>query len=160
LALIRFFDICQGEDLSSWIQELPGAVWAENIMALSTEPASTIVRRFSESQMPEMSIDMLVICPHWLRHLGWRRHPENWLIYLDRTGRLVANVVWWRDGGPIDVGEDVLWGEGILVTITPDGRAQIENATGPIDVHVYARRTATRETGQSEVTERRATARD
>jgi len=153
-----FFDVCQGEDLSSWIQELPGAVWAENIVALSNEPASTIVRRFSESWMPEIPSDMLVICPHWLRLLGWRRHPEKWFIYLDVAGQIVARTVWWRDGGPLDVGRDMVWGEGILVIVTHEGRDQIESETAPLNVQVHSRRVVTPEQDASQITERRARA--
>jgi hypothetical protein len=153
-----FFDIGRGEDLSSWVRKLPRAFLAERVVPLSNEPASTIVRWFSESYMPEVPRDMLVLCPLWLRRLSWRRHPENWLIYLDGTGRIVANVVWWRDGGPVDLGEDVVWGEGVFVTVTPEGRSQLESAIGHLNVQVHARRTVVAEIGGSEITNRRASA--
>lgn len=153
-----FFDVGQGEDLSSWIHELPRAIWAESIVPLSSEPASTIVRQFSESYMPEVPSDMLVLCPLWLKRLFWRRHPENWLVYIDRIGRIVAKVIWWRDGGPVDLGKDVIWGEGVLLTVTPEGRAQIESAVGPLNVQVHARRTISPEGSKSGITDRRANA--
>ncbi len=155
---VPFFDVGRGEDLCSWIQELPSAVWTESIVALSREPSSTIVRRFSESRMPEIPSDMLVICPHWLRLLGWRQHSEKWFIYLDVAGQIVARIVWWRDGGPVDVGRDLIWGEGILVMVTPEGRDQIESETAPLNVQVHSRRVVTPEQGESQIIERRARA--
>ena len=155
---VPFFDAKPREDLSSWIAGLPRAIWVEGIVPLSDEPAATIVRRFSQVDMPEIPRDMLVICPLWSRRLGWRRHPLSWLVYVDALGRVVANIVWWRDGSPGDLQEDIQWGEGVLVIVTPDGREQLEAAVGPLHLQVGARRTISPQPGDGETTPRSATA--
>ncbi|WP_087647677.1 hypothetical protein [Caballeronia choica] len=154
---VPFLDVCGGDDLSSWMQELPRAIWVDRIVPLSDEPAATIVRLFEETCLPGVPGDMLVICPFWLRLLSWWQHPENWLIYLDKTGRVVARVVWWRDGGPIDIGQDGIWGEGVFVTVTPEGLEQIESVSGRLKIQVHGRRTVA-EPGKSTVKVRRASA--
>ncbi|WP_031364623.1 ATP-binding protein [Caballeronia sordidicola] len=154
---VPFFDVCKGDDLSSWMLELPQAIWAGSIVPLSDEPAATIVRRFEETRVPGVPSDMLVICPFWLRRLSWQQHPEDWLAYLDKRGRVVARVVWWRDGGPIDIGEDGIWGEGAFVMLTPEGCQQIEAVTGRMKIQVHGRRTVA-EPGKSTVKVRRASA--
>ncbi|MGF6806040.1 tetratricopeptide (TPR) repeat protein [Paraburkholderia sp. Clong3] len=154
---VPYLDVCTDGDLSSWMHELPLAIWAGSVVPLTDEPATTIVRRFEETRLPGIPTDMLVICPLWLRRLSWRQHPGNWLVYLDRTGRVVARVVWWRDGGPIDIGEDGIWGEGVFVTVTPEGRQQIEAVTGRLKIQVRGRRTVS-EPEKSTVKIRRASA--
>lgn len=138
---VPFFDVCDGDDLLAWMHELPQAIWVGSVVPLSDEPAATIVRRFQETRLPGVPYDRFVICPFWLRRLSWRQHSENWLEYLDSSDRVVARIVWWRDGGPTDIGEDGLWGEGGFITLTPDGRQQIESITGDLNIHVYGRRT-------------------
>lgn len=140
-ARVPLLDIGVEPDPSQIIYDLPQAVWVDGIIALDYDLASTIVRRFEEKHFFNIPKHMLVICPLWLKRLFWRRHPDNWLIYLDGTGRVVANIVWWRDGGPIDIEEDATWAEGVFVAVTPEGLAQIESVVGHLDVHVHARRT-------------------
>jgi hypothetical protein len=136
-----FLDVSDCGELAGWFDLLPSAIWAGGMVhATSQEPARTICRRLSSSYMPEVPEYQLVICPRWLRRLGWRSHERNRLVYLDSSGRVVARIVWWRDGGPVDVDDDVIWGEGTYLTITPAGRAQLEAFTGPLAVLVHARR--------------------
>jgi len=129
-----------GDELQSWLKDLPRCAWIDGILPLSDDPAPTIVRRLSQSQLPETPPTMLALCPIWLNRLFWRLHPDMWLTYLDRFGHVVARVTWWRDGGPVDIQEDVMWGEGVIVTVTQEGRAQLEALTGPLNIHVHARR--------------------
>ena len=82
------------------------------------------------------------------------------MAYINRPGRIVAKVIWWRDGGPVDLGDDVIWGGGVLLSVTPEGRAQLESATGPLNMQVHARRTVAPEGGKSGITDRRASARE
>ncbi|BDU76851.1 P-loop NTPase family protein [Mesoterricola sediminis] len=151
-----FLDIGSGGDLFSWVHKLPEATWIEGWLLIPDGPATTIVRRFSESFMPGIPSDMLVICPLWLDILAWQQHPENWMSYIDRTGRIVAKVLWWRDGGPVDIGQDNMWGEGFLVIVTPEGRAQIDTVISPLTVKVHARRTHSSEGNPSAITDQRA----
>jgi hypothetical protein len=145
---VPFLSIDFDDELLVWMQQLPRAAWMEQIVPRDDELAPTIIRSFKESYASSVPRDMLVICPNWLSHLSWRRHPKNWLLYLDAAGQVVANIVWWRDGGPVDVQEDVYWGEGVLVLLTPTGQAQLELALGrPLQLQTCARRTLTTEKG-------------
>ena len=119
---------------------LPGAAWAGYPRPLSSNPARTIVRRLSTSWNPEVPRFRIVICPYWLRQLDWHTHSKNELVYLDKDDVVVARMVWWRDGGPVDVDDEVIWGEGMYITLTPAGRQQLEQVTGPLSIEVYARR--------------------
>ena len=121
-------------------ERLPLAIWLNQIEAASEEPAATIARRLMVSSIPETPQYRLVICPHWLRKLGWRTNLNDEHIYLDREDNLVARTVWWRDGGPVDIEDKVIWGQGSYLSLTPSGRQQVEALIGPLDVRVYARR--------------------
>jgi hypothetical protein len=147
-----------GEDFEVWRMSIPRAIWLEEIVPLIDEPAETIVRRFQESEVPDIPRDMLVICPVWLRILNWRSDPTNWLSYRDTSGRVVARIIWWRDGGPSDIQEDESWGEGVLVTVTAEGWAQLEVKRGALDIRVQARRTVAGEEGNGDADVRIATA--
>ena len=155
-----FLEVGDRDDIFEWFELLPEAIWAGGIRALTEEPATTIARRFSNSYMPEAPRFQLVICPHWLRRLGWHPHQDNWLVYVDRAGEVVARVVWWRDGGPVDVEDDVIWGEGVYLSVTPSGRAQIEAIAGSLTILVNARRDFTPGSGDGLPQSRRASSQD
>lgn len=154
------FDGDGQDDLPGWVHLLPEAFWANGFHPLTDGLAPTIVRRFSTSQMPEVPRYQLIICPNWLRRLGWRHDPNNWLRYLNNSGRIAARTVWWRDGGPVDVEDDAIWGEGVYVSVTLPGLAQIEAVAGPVAMQVYARRMVMPAGGGDEPKFRIASARD
>lgn len=137
---IPFLDVGERKDLFEWFHSLPLAVWAGGNLVVDEMPAPTIVRQLSISYMPEIPQFQFTICPHWLHRLGWHSHRENRLVFIDRTGDVVARIVWWRDGGPVDIEDDAIWGEGVYLTVTSKGRAQIETIAGPLQVIVNARR--------------------
>lgn len=119
---------------------LPRAIWLGQVQANSRTPASTIARGLLVSWIPETPRFRLAICPYWLQKLGWHPHSSSELVFLDRDGTLVARIVWWRDGGPVDIDDDVIWGQGTYFSLTPAGRQQIEALNGPLDVRVHVRR--------------------
>lgn len=130
---------------------LPGAIWLGQVYPLTEDPARTIARRLQVSHVPEVPRFQLIICPFWLSRLGWRPHPDNPLVFQDTGGSRVARIVWWRDGGPVDQEEDVIWGQGMYLSLTPAGRMQLEALIGPLDVKVYVRRSRGREySGEAE----------
>jgi hypothetical protein len=155
-----FLNVGDQNDLAEWVGLLPKAVWANGFRALSKELAPTIVRRLSVNLMPEVPPYQIIICPNWLRRLGWRNHPDNWLLYLDHSGQVVARIVWWRDGGPVDVEDDVIWGEGVYITVTTQGLAQIEGISGRVSVLVHAHRKVEPEGSDSEPLSTRVSGRD
>lgn len=135
-----FLEVGERDDFDDWVAMLPRAMWVGDFRATDRDPASTIVRRLVTRHMPEIPPFQLVICPNWLRRLGWRSHPQNWLVYRDGSGSVVARVIWWRDGGPVDVEEDGIWGEGVFVTVTPSGLAQLEALCGKLSITTRSHR--------------------
>ncbi|AOE85923.1 AAA family ATPase [Pseudomonas sp. TCU-HL1] len=119
---------------------LPRAVWAGSPVPLSSEPSETMVRMLSTSWNQDLPRVRLVICPHWLAALAWLPSPSNHMEYVDQDNNVVARIVWWRDGGPVDGDEECIWGEGTYIILTPEGRGQLERLTGPLEIDVYARR--------------------
>jgi hypothetical protein len=126
--------------LDDWLEELPDAHWIEGLRTRNGAPSSTIIRRLSVRYFRDIPTFLLVICPNWLRKLGWHSLDHNWLLYCDSAGVTTARIVWWRDGGPVDIHEDAIWGEGILVILTRAGLAQLEASAGPLRVGTYVRR--------------------
>jgi hypothetical protein len=155
-----FLEVGDRDDLLGWLRLLPRAIWVRGILALTDEPAATIVRRLSNTDVPEVPSFQFVICPHWLRRLAWHPHQDNRLVFVDKAHEVVARIVWWRDGGPVDVEDDVIWGEGTYLSVTPSGRAQIEAIAGRLTVLVNARRDFTPDSGDDLPQSRRASSRD
>jgi hypothetical protein len=75
-----------------------------------------------------------VICPHWAAQLNWSSHPNNLFAYGDGDGTVVVRIIWWCDGSPRDVRDEVLRGEGFLVLATPAGAAQLKHITGELRI--------------------------
>jgi len=155
-----FLEVGVNDDLEEWYALLPQAVLFNGIRAIGEKPASTIVRRLSQSHFPEVPEFQLTICPHWLRRLEWRSHKDNWLVFLDKSNEVVATIVWWRDGGPVDIDDEVIWGEGVYVLLTPAGRAQIEAVAGPLPVLAKAHRICPTDSSSETPISRRALSRD
>jgi hypothetical protein len=133
-----------------WVEVLPKVLWADGFKVSTEERARTIVRRLSVKYMPDVPAYQLVICPNWMRQLGWSVHPKNRLIYVDQSGAVVARTVWWRDGGPVDVEDDAIWGEGVYITATSSGLAQIEKLRGRLTIVTLARREVVPQGGEGE----------
>jgi hypothetical protein len=153
---IPFLDLAPETGLDEWLAMLPEAVWADGFRTSTDLPSEAFVRRLSVRYMPDLPRFQLVICPNWLRQLGWRVHPDNWLVYLDRSGQVVARAVWWRDAGPVDLGDDAIWGEGVYLSVTPSGLSQIEVVRGTMVFTTYARREAESERDADERVARNA----
>ena len=133
------FDCTSDEGLDTWLEQLPGAYWIEGLRTQNGEPSPTIVRRLSVRYLQDIPAFQLVICPNWLRRLGWHNPDGNWLLYRDSAGVTTARIVWWRDGGPVDIHADAIWGEGILVILTQAGVTQLEAVVGPLDAGTHVR---------------------
>jgi hypothetical protein len=119
---------------------LPGATWIGRIFANSQSPAPSLARGLLVSWIPEVPRYRLTICPHWLLLLGWHPHPSNELVFMDKSNTLVARIAWWRDGGPVDVDDDVIWGQGAYISLTMAGQQQVEVLMGPLNVRVHVLR--------------------
>lgn len=119
---------------------LPRAIWLGQVIPMSSNPAPTIARNLLVSLIPEVPRNRLTICPYWLQRLGWHTHPTDELVFLDLENIPVARIVWWRDGGPVDIDDDVIWGQGMYFSLTPAGQQQIELLTGPLNIRVHVRR--------------------
>ena len=137
----------KGKTLEEWLHRLPRAVWFDGILPLSEEPSVNLVRSLRLRFGTDIPDNPFVLCPHWLGLLHWRRDPESWLNYIDVSGRVVAKITWWRDGGPGDVQEDIVWGEGVMMTVTPNGRTPLEAQFGELRYAAIARRAVKPEAG-------------
>ncbi|MCE4313383.1 hypothetical protein LYZ90_21820 [Xanthomonas hortorum pv. vitians] len=120
-------------------RSLPVALWIDGVCSLG-DPSKNIVRRLSTSGIPTYPDDVLIICPEWLSYLSWQHDPADWTRYLDSDGVCVARLVWWRDGAPQDAYQDQLWGEGVALVITQEGRSTLESVAGSLKVGVHSRR--------------------
>ncbi|NKL76337.1 ATP-binding protein [Rhizobium leguminosarum] len=129
-----------GDFIEESLDTIPDSIWIDGVRPLTDEPAPTIVRTLQHSELGGTPEFLLTICPFWLQRLSWRRHPENRSVFLDTTGRRVVQLIWWRDGVPQDVREHGFWSDGVLVTVTAEGRRQIEAANGPLTIVARATR--------------------
>lgn len=130
------------------LREVPDAVWIDGARTHPTELSPTVVRTLEYNELASIPALHLIICPNWLRRLYWRRHPEDQLVYLDATGQRVAQVIWWRDGLKQDVRDYGFWSSGSLVTVTAEGRRQIEAVCGPLTIMARATRSYREDAGR------------
>ena len=129
-------------DLSGddWAAAIPEGVWFNGTIASPEERSSSLVRIYERTELGGVPGPRLTICPHWLRTLGWRRRDRASPMFLDATGRRVAEVIWWRDGLPQDVREHGFWSDGMLLLATVDGGRQLVAHIGPFDIVTRAAR--------------------
>ena len=118
------------------------AIWFDQVVPLSSEPAPFLVRRLSLSYWPGMPHVAFCICPGWLRRLNWNVEYGTTITYLDDCGNAMAHIVWWREGGTVDADEDASWGEGTYLQLTAAGVLQLEALAGKLQVRVHAQRVA------------------
>jgi len=133
-----------GEDFDDCYARLPIAVWLGRYVPLDNQLAPMLVRRVVCSV--EMGFDAaaysFALCPNWVKRLRWRANDEEPSVFLDPSGAVVARYCWWRDGGPVDIDADSLWGEGCYLVLTPVGLEQFTTASGKLtlDINVFTSR--------------------
>ena len=118
---------------------LPAICWLGQDVAFDDELSPTLVRRYVSSFDRSAPAYRITLCPNWLRRLQWSNLNDP-SVYHDASSTLVAQVQWWRDAGPVDIGSDSVWGEGCTVYLTPAGLAQLEAVAGEIKIGAYAQR--------------------
>lgn len=138
-----YLDIESDDGLDVWLEQLPTAYWVSRLMTKDGTPSPFIVSRLSVRFQRDNLSFRLILCPNWVRILGWRSADESYSRYVDSRGAPVAGTYWWRDGGPVNVFEDATWGEGVVVFLTPEGKTQLEAVSGPISVGTHVRRFVT-----------------
>ncbi|WP_333678617.1 ATP-binding protein [Dyella sp.] len=136
-----FLNLLKVADFEDAVQLLPRAVWLGNAVDLTNEAAPTIVRRLSYSWGWDIPQYHLILCSHWLKTLQWSIHTDRCWTYVNRAGNIVAQVIWWRDGGPIDIDDSVSWGEGVYFHVTSQGLAEIQSACGDLTISNVITRT-------------------
>jgi hypothetical protein len=130
-------------NLSDWVEQMPTATWDAGSPVCSPPASSAVVRLLYLGPLGRMPFYQLVVCPLWAMRLRWSLDRGNRTLYRDSSGSVVAQLKWWRDGGPQDVQEDAWWAEGFLVELTSLGRSQLEGAVGSIaPLHSVSRRSA------------------
>jgi hypothetical protein len=118
---------------------LPAICWLGQDVAFDDELSPTLVRRYVSSFDRSAPAYRITLCPNWLRRLQWSNLNDP-SVYHDASSTLVAQVQWWRDAGPVDIGSDSVWGEGCTVYLTPAGLAQLEAVAGEIKIGAFAQR--------------------
>ena len=119
------------------LRAFPAVLGFEERRPTYREPAESFVARIKAAGVTTIPEDLLAICPRWAQRLGWSPHPENPLVYRDRNGTVMARTVWWRDGGPRDLQEDVWRGEGCVVLLMAAGAAQLRAAAGALQLRTW-----------------------
>lgn len=138
----------EGDDAKEGLDGMPDALWLDGVQIGSKRPSPTIVRVLKYSELAGVPERHLVLCPIWLRRLSWHRHPGDPLVYLDATGQRVAQMIWWRDGLAQDTIEQCFSSSGVLLTLTDNGRHQIEAVAGPLTIVARATRSYCDDGGQ------------
>lgn len=155
-----FLEPSMSDSSEDHLERIERTIWTKGLFNLYEGASATVVSRLIVSQVPEDPRNRLTICPVWLLRLGWRPDPQSHLRYLDSRGQVVATIVWWRDGGPVDIEENVIWGEGVVVIATPEGLAQLEAVAGTAPVYVHVERWSTPLRQDGSLLSRIAVARD
>lgn len=107
----------------------------------TTSYGRALVRRVSRSLLPQRPEFELALDAQLVRNLGWSPINPEQSEWIGAGGNAVASVRSWRDAGPDgDVHSECLWGEGAMLTVTPDGLRELEAAVGPIFISVSAER--------------------
>lgn len=122
------------------IKSLGRVLWIDEPLPQYREPAATMLARLTAGWNPRVPEARLIICPYWADLLEWRLNIDKAWTYVDKYGAVMARSMWWRDGGPVDVEDDVIWGEGSLVLLSPRGRSRLESMAGRADIRTYAHR--------------------
>jgi len=134
--------VAEGEDFWDWYKELPAAVWLGRVMPLDDELAPTLVRRFVNSFGPDDDGPSypITICPHWLRRLSWRPQDRARTFFVDSRNTVVGHLGYWRDGGPVDLNSDSIWGDGCFLALTDLGLQQYKAIVGDVPINCLASR--------------------
>ena len=112
-----------------WLQLrlLPSVIIADRVICLYDELAEGAVVH------PELDMTMSVgrypvmLCPRVAAQIGWRPDSRHVFRYLDARGRLVAQSVWWRDGGVFSHESDVdERGSGCLLLVRKNAINELE----------------------------------
>lgn len=122
------------KDLDEALRVLPRVIGYSPPHPIYRQPSLSVVARVDTRGVATAPENLLLICPHWAKRLGWSAHPENPLVYRDGDGTVVVRTIWWRDGGPRDARDDVQRGEGVLVLLTRTGANQMEAVAGPVQL--------------------------
>jgi hypothetical protein len=119
---------------------LPQAFWIDGPFPRYNEASTTMAVQLNSSMDVRVPSNRLIVCPIWADRLRWQLLINDQWLYMNERGAIMARSVWWRDGGPVDVYADVIWGEGSILLLSPQGRAEVEAIGTRLGVRTYARR--------------------
>jgi hypothetical protein len=91
--------------------------------------------------------DWLALNPIVGQKLAWRRAADGMFRWVDQTGAMMAETIWWKDASlhhrPPKLDDEV--GEGWLVVMSSAGFASLQRLLGPMKRMVRVRRAFTHE---------------
>jgi hypothetical protein len=112
--------------LSAQLKSLPATVVVDDVIPLyeGIAPGAVVASRPTISG----SIDdyTLMLCPRVAAALGWRPDPRHVFRYTDGRGRIVAQTLFWRDGGePAREADQAVVGRGHILVVNENEAEKI-----------------------------------
>jgi len=153
-----FLDVGNSGDLTSWISALPRAVWVDVLyrFPMHQHRLSCAISHSGHIRGSRTACNLSTMA--FAAGLADASGKLADLRRSFRGSRCKYCLVERCSAG--DINDDVIWGEGILVLLTPEGRRQLEALLGPLCVYVNAGRRFVSEGGREEGPSRQATARE
>jgi hypothetical protein len=106
------------KNLSAQLKSLQDIIIVDDVIPLyeGIAPGAVVACRPTISASIDDYTPML--CPRVAEELGWRPDPRHVFSYTDGRGRIVAQTLFWRDGGiPAREPDDVVFGRGHILVV-------------------------------------------
>jgi hypothetical protein len=114
------------EGLSSRLLHLPRVLVLDELYPLYDGPAPGAVVHPLGDISGSIPFNMVALCPGVAIELGWRPDPRHLFTYLNSQGDVVAQTIYWRDGGVHSREPDAgIFSIGYLVVVKEDRAKEV-----------------------------------
>jgi hypothetical protein len=115
------------EGLWRQLTRLPRVIIADRVACLYDGLAQGAVVHPEPDMGISVGPHLVMLCPRVAAKLGWLPDPNHVFRYLDRHGQVVAQTVWWRDGGVFAHESDSeVRSQGYLLLVPEDAAKELE----------------------------------
>jgi hypothetical protein len=122
----------QARGLDEAVGTLPTAVVLDRVHPLYDDASSAGIAVLDGGVASSVPESALVFCPHLAAKLGLKCDPTNPWTYYDENGDIVAQSLWWRDGGLRRIDTDrSISGAGFVVRVTAELWSKIASLIQP-----------------------------